>query len=141
MAVHIGEAIQTRLLEVGMPKSTFAQRIGRHRGRIYDVLDAPSCDTALLRKISQVLECNFFKMLSEDFEPTSVVSEPAATYVRQPVRPPMRIVIEVDQDNVAAKAEAERMAARIMEKSMQTPGPARDKAPRKVRPTPSRKPR
>lgn len=124
-----------------MPKTTFAERIGMNRSNVYDVFTAPGCDTLRLRKISTVLKYNFFRMLSEDFEPSNTVGEPAAVYHRAPVKPPMRIVIEVDQDNVAAKAEAERMAARIMEKSLSGPGPGRDKAPRKVRPTPSRKPR
>lgn len=142
MAMHIGKEILRVLEESGMPKTVFAERIGVNRSNVYDVFTAPGCDSVRLRKISQVLKCNFFKMLSEDFEPpTSAVGEPAAVYQRQPVRPPMRIVIEVDQDNVAAKAEAERMAARIMEKSMQPPAPERDKAPPKVRTKPSRKPR
>jgi len=142
MTMHIGKEILRVLEDSGMPKTVFAERIGMNRSNVYDVFAAPGCDSVRLRKISQVLKCNFFKLLADDFEPpTSVASEPAAIYGRPAPRPPMRIVIEVEQDNVAAKAEAERMAARIMEKSMHATAPERDKAMRKVRTTASRKPR
>lgn len=141
MALHIGREILRVLEESGMPKTVFAERIGMNRSNVYDVFTAPGCDSVRLRKISQVLKCNFFKLLADDFEPSSVASEPAVTYGRPPLKPPMRIVIEVDQDNVAAKAEAERMAARIMHNSMAGTAPERDKAPRKVQGHTSRKPR
>ena len=105
MAIHIGEQILKVLEENGMPKTTFAERIGMNRSNVYDVFTAPGCDTVRLRKISQVLRFNFFKLLSDDFEPTgiSMVSEPASEYMRIPTAAPMRIVIEVDPNDAAAK--------------------------------------
>lgn len=129
MAVHIGEEVLRRLEQVGMTKARFADRIGRHRGRVYDVFTSPGCDTVLLRKISQVLEFNFFKLLAEDLEPSSTkheVGEPAVQYQRSaPGRQPIRLVIEVDPEDLQATTKAERMVTRIIESSKPKRGAAK----------------
>lgn len=125
MAVHIGQAILSRLESLGMPKVRFAERIGMNKSNVHDVFKRPGCDTVMLRKISQVLEFNFFKLLSDDLEPasaTSMVSEPMVRYQRLPARSPMRIVIEVDPNDPEAKGEAERMAERLLSRKPKPKG-------------------
>lgn len=117
MAVHIGEEIARILKDSGMTKTTFAERVGRDRTRINDLLEAESVDTRLLFKIGKVLRHNFFKLLSEDFEPapptSSVASEPAPNY-KKPVRAPIRMVFEIDPDDPLAAKQAEAIAKGVL---------------------------
>ena len=115
MAIHLGKHIEAVREQAGMPKSTLAERIGRSRQNLDDILKAPGCDTVLLRKISTVLKHDFFRQLSEDFSPPTspTAAEPMVQYQRLPARQPMRIVIEVDPGDAEAKGEAQVLAGKI----------------------------
>ena len=74
--VHIGRLIK-QIFEL-QPKSHtivwFADRLNCRRGNIYDIFNRPTIDTELLMRISQVLNHDFFKDISEqiDFNAESV---------------------------------------------------------------------
>lgn len=56
----IGKTIETKLREKGMSVSEFARRINTNRNNVYNIFQRESIDTALLKKISKVLEFDFF---------------------------------------------------------------------------------
>lgn len=127
MDVHIGEAIERRRVELGMTKTAFAGRIGRDRSNIYDIIEAPSLDTMLLRKVSEVLQFNFFRMLADAYDQEHVVplvGEPQAAYGKA-ASGKMRLVIEMDSNDATAQAAAVRMARAMQEGGL--PAPERDK--------------
>ena len=49
-----------------MTISEFGRRINTHRRNVYDIFNRESVDTALLMKISQILEHNFFETIIEE---------------------------------------------------------------------------
>ncbi|MDR1738263.1 MAG: helix-turn-helix domain-containing protein [Candidatus Symbiothrix sp.] len=67
--IHIGEAIKHRLKETGMTKAEFAQRIHCTRQNIYSIFERKELHIHLLRKISEVLDCNFVAMQADENNP------------------------------------------------------------------------
>lgn len=68
MHAHLGKAVLEKLKEKGMSKSEFARRINKSRQNVQDIFNRESLDTKLLSDISNVLDYNFFTMLSEQFK-------------------------------------------------------------------------
>lgn len=62
--LHIGKIIRQHLEEKGMTKSEFSRRIETSPQNIYGIFRRKSIDTDLLRKISIVLEFDFFTYYS-----------------------------------------------------------------------------
>jgi hypothetical protein len=67
MGIHIGKAIRERLKAQGQSLTWFSKKINRSRPTCYDIFDNPAIDTELLETISRVLNCDFFKILSDNF--------------------------------------------------------------------------
>lgn len=63
--VHIGKQIKKTVKEKGMGVTEFARRINTNRNNVYDIFQRESLDTALLKKISNVLQLDFFKYFSD----------------------------------------------------------------------------
>lgn len=83
VAVHIGRELKKRVAASGIPVTTFSKKVGRTPQNIYQIFKSPSTDTLLLRRASEVLNYDFFKLYSEDlgFNRTlSVVGDPQAPY-------------------------------------------------------------
>lgn len=83
VAVHIGRELKKRVAASGIPVTTFSKKVGRTPQNLYQIFKSPSTDTMLLRKCSEILNFDFFKLYSEDLGFTrtmSVVGEPAAPY-------------------------------------------------------------
>lgn len=59
--LHIGEKIQKIFRESGLTVAEFARRIDTSRENVYGIFKRKSIDTQLLRRISDVLDHNFFK--------------------------------------------------------------------------------
>ena len=57
----IGKIIELKLREKGLPISEFARRINTNRNNVYDIFRRDSIDTSLLKKISEVLDFDFFQ--------------------------------------------------------------------------------
>lgn len=64
MTIHIGNLIKKRVEEKGMNKSEFARRINTTSQNVHGIFKRKSIDTALLQKISEVLEFDFFQYFS-----------------------------------------------------------------------------
>ena len=60
MKVHIGKKIKEAVKRSGISVTEFAEKINYSRRNIYSIFEKESIDTALLSKINQVLEHNFF---------------------------------------------------------------------------------
>ena len=63
--IHIGKIIKKKIKERGISITEFGRRINTHRRNVYDIFERESIDTALLYKISNVLEQNLFEYYIE----------------------------------------------------------------------------
>lgn len=63
-----------------MTLRAFADRIGRSPKNIYELFERPSIDTQILRKASDALHYNFFKLYCEEVDRELGVAEPPAEY-------------------------------------------------------------
>jgi len=69
MEIHIGRLIAERIKEVGMTKAEFGRRINTSRQNVNTLLRKESLDTLVLRKISQVLSYDFFRLYLDEETP------------------------------------------------------------------------
>ena len=65
--LHIGNEIRNELLRQGCSVAWLARELGYDRSNFYRVLRAPSIDTALLMRISQLLQHDFFQIYSKRY--------------------------------------------------------------------------
>jgi len=63
--IHIGKIIKRVVKERSMSITEFGKRIGTHRRNVYDIFERESVDTALLQKISKILEHDFFSYFKQ----------------------------------------------------------------------------
>lgn len=66
--IHIGKTIEEELRRQERSVTWFAKKLYCNRQNIYDIFKRESIDTTLLRRISDILDYNFFKDLSKDFD-------------------------------------------------------------------------
>ncbi len=66
--VNIGQNIKDELERQERTVSWLARKLNCNRGAVYRIFDKISIDTALLITISQVLNRNFFRELSDEIE-------------------------------------------------------------------------
>lgn len=66
MAVHIGQLIEQELIRQQRGKAWFARQICCTRENVYRILKSDNIDYQLLRRISFVLNYNFFAILAQD---------------------------------------------------------------------------
>ncbi len=64
--VHIGHRIREVVKSQERSVSWFARKLCCDRTNVYDIFKRENIDTALLRRISQILDYNFFADLSDD---------------------------------------------------------------------------
>lgn len=68
--MHIGKAIREQFDK--QPKkhtvTWFAKQLNCHRVNVYDIFSRRTIDIELLWRISTILDYNFFKKLSDDFD-------------------------------------------------------------------------
>ena len=64
--IHVGELIKERLKEEGKSVVWLAQELGCHRTNVYNIFEKSSLDTNILRRISIVIQHNFFEYLQDD---------------------------------------------------------------------------
>jgi hypothetical protein len=65
--LHIGNEIRNELLRQGRSVAWLARELGYDRSNFYRVLNAPSIDTALLLRISQLLRNDFFQIYTKHY--------------------------------------------------------------------------
>jgi transcriptional regulator with XRE-family HTH domain len=68
VVVHIGKELEERFKISGMTVKSFASRIGRSPKNIYELFERPSIDTQILKKASEALHYNFFKLYCDDLD-------------------------------------------------------------------------
>lgn len=66
--LHIGEIIRQEMIRQERTPTWLAKKINCERTNIYYIFRQPSINTELLMKISQVLNVDFFKHYSQQFE-------------------------------------------------------------------------
>lgn len=106
MAVHIGKEIHRVLDEVGIPVTTFAERINVDPATVHRNFRKASWDSDQITRACRVLRFNFFKLLSEDYEPTggaSTSGDPEVEYKRAKPGSPVRISFEFDPEDAQAR--------------------------------------
>ena len=64
--MHIGKLIRQKLKEQGRSATWFSQQIYCSRSNIYRIFNNPNIDTDLLKRISKILEYDFFDAISKD---------------------------------------------------------------------------
>lgn len=65
--LHIGNEIRYELLRQERSVAWLARQLGYDRSNFYRVLRAPSIDTALLLRISYLLQHDFFVLYSQHY--------------------------------------------------------------------------
>lgn len=68
--IHIGKKIEEELRRQERTVTWFSRKLYCNRQNIYDIFKRESIDTTLLRRISDVLEHDFFIDLSKDMDYT-----------------------------------------------------------------------
>ena len=66
--VNIGELIKEELEKQERTVSWLARKLNCKRMTVYRIFNKNSIDTMLLARICEVLHCNLFKPLSDEFE-------------------------------------------------------------------------
>lgn len=66
--LHIGQEIRKELLRQERSVTWFATHLCCDRRNIYNIFQKRSIDCELLSRISNVLDTNFFQLLSDDFK-------------------------------------------------------------------------
>jgi len=64
--IHVGKLIRERLKAEGKSVVWLAQELGCHRTNVYNIFEKNSLDTNILRRISIIMQYNFFDYLQED---------------------------------------------------------------------------
>lgn len=66
--MHIGQMIELELRRQGRSKAWLARELNTVRGNVYDILRRESIDTALLTRISLLLDHNFLADLAASLD-------------------------------------------------------------------------
>ena len=68
MEIHIGHLIKKAMIEKGMTPGYLADLVFVSRPNIYSIFSRKSIDAALLARISEALQINFFDILAKELE-------------------------------------------------------------------------
>ena len=72
--IHIGKAIEDRLVEIRMSKSEFGRKIGVPQQNVNRILEHKAITTDKLQLISEVLDFDFFALYQEPRNDINVVA-------------------------------------------------------------------
>lgn len=64
----IGDLINEEVRRQGMPVTKFAKEINCQRNNVYDIFNRSNMDIDLLKRISKVLDVNFFQKIADDLD-------------------------------------------------------------------------
>lgn len=64
----IGDLINEEVRRQGMPVTKFAKEINCQRNNVYDIFNRSNMDIDLLKRISKVLDVNFFQKIANDLD-------------------------------------------------------------------------
>lgn len=68
--MHVGRMIESIVRSQGRSPSWLAQQLHMVRVNVYDIFRRESVDSALLRRLSLILDVDLFRILSEDLQQT-----------------------------------------------------------------------
>ncbi len=66
--MHFGKTLQKILREQGRTVTWFASQLCCTRPNVYKLFQKESVDTVLVYRISKILQYDFFKKMSEDYQ-------------------------------------------------------------------------
>lgn len=109
MEVHIGKEIAKRYQDSGLKLSEFAKRINTGPRNVYALFDRKDISTDRLRKISQVLNFNFFQLYEKTL-PTQV-KEPKVPYMASVIEKKILVLVELDGEPVSLDKTMKKLTA------------------------------
>jgi hypothetical protein len=89
MTIHIGDIIREKVKGSSLPVKVIAQKINRSENTLYDIYRRASIDTALLLKLCEILDFNFFVLYNE--------SEPIKAMVESEVSKLQKKITELEE--------------------------------------------
>lgn len=66
--MHIGQLIKQELANQGRSVTWFAEQLSYSPTYVHEIFDGEAIDAELLLRISKLLNVNFFKLYSDEFE-------------------------------------------------------------------------
>lgn len=66
--LHIGNIIKQKMIEQHRTVVWLAQQLSCGRANVYKIFDKRSIDTEVLKRLSVILNFDFFKLYSEEIE-------------------------------------------------------------------------
>ncbi len=110
--IHIGEIIKRIVKEKGLSITEFGKRISTHRRNVYDIFIRESVDTALLQKISNVLEHDFFKYYIKNDSKELIILHGKLQTLQKEIEYLKQLVIEKDKINSMLEEKINRLNKR-----------------------------
>jgi hypothetical protein len=107
MGLHIGREIEEKYKESGIKLSEFAKRLNTSPRNIYDIFERSDIKTDQLKKISEVLNYNFFLLYNPSSSPNSITKEPEIPYTSKKVS----VVVELDGTETTLNQWIQRLSA------------------------------
>jgi len=74
--MHIGTILREQLRREGKSVVWFANELGCHRTNVYNLFEKHSIDTAMLERISVILNCDFFELYYKETQEKIVRNTP-----------------------------------------------------------------
>jgi len=91
MEIHIGETIKEKFTSSGLSVTELARRIRTTRQNVYGIFERSSIDTALLIRLGEALNHNFFNHFMDE----NVMEDIGSDYVE---KRPARVVLQIEVD-------------------------------------------
>ena len=105
MALHIGREIEHKYKESGIKLSEFAKRLNTSPRNIYDIFERSDIKTDQLKKISEVLNYNFFLLYNKSAD---LIKEPETSYISSNK---VSVVVELDGSESTLDKWIQRLTA------------------------------
>ena len=114
MKVHIGKKIKEAVKKSGMSVTEFAKKVNYSRRNVYSIFEKESVDTSQLKKISDVLEHDFFVDYTLSAKKHSSVqtqaADPQAGYGAGKIQELMKEIEYLKEINALLKAQVEKLS-------------------------------
>lgn len=95
--INIGSIIEQKMIAAEMSTAKFSKLIGKTRSNAYDIFTRTTIDTELLKKISEVLNYDFFQYYAIE-KTDNILEEPRVIYKKPERKAKISIMIEFDPD-------------------------------------------
>lgn len=112
MTKKIGQLIQERVKAQNLNVTDLAKAIGTERTNVYDIFKRDSIDTALLKKIGQILHYDFFQDLLEPETIKEIV-------IRNSITKKVYVEMSLTEDEVRMLGIADKVVSEFKAKENQ----------------------